>query len=75
MKICLKVWDENLSKKRFGRDGDSSNKHQDRLVSGPGRVEAELGAAVVDQVELGVVAAAEKLPLPLSGTWATGLTC
>ena len=43
--------------------------HQDRLVPGPRRVKAELGAAVVDEVELGVVASTDQLPLALSVTW------
>jgi len=43
--------------------GKAWQRHQDRLVPGPRRVEAELGATVVDQVELGVVASTNQLPL------------
>ena len=49
--------------------GHGRKGHQDGLVPGPRRVEAELGAAVVDEVELGVVASADQLPLALSVTW------
>ena len=40
-------------------------RHQDALVARARRVQAELGAAVVDQVELDVPAASEQLPLAL----------
>ena len=53
--------------------GHGRKGHQDRLVPGPRRVEAELGAAVVDEVELGVVASTDQLPLALSVTWTQNL--
>lgn len=50
-----------------GADTDSveRQRHEDGLVARLGRVQPELGAAVVDEVELHVAPAPHQLPLPL----------